>query len=172
MANKNKNKGKGWERDVCKIMETYFGGSWLRTWGSGNFVGGMNMHRLAKLSEGQIHNNKGDIVPPDEYDIVIECKAYKEFAFNTLLSTGNSILNGWIDQVELDILDDNEFYFIVFKINNKGSYIVVNTKFMSAGLQTSNNFSMYKYKGNNYMITEFTKFIEENVDAIKKLSIK
>ena len=172
MSNRNKEKGKSWERDTCKIMERIFGGSWIRVPNSGAFIGGLNQSRMDKLSAGQIHNSKGDIIPPDEYDIVVECKSYKDFPFNTLLGDGCALLNGWIDQVETDILDDNEFYFITFKINNKGSYIVVNTKFLSSGLKTSKNFSMYNHKEKVYLITDFIPFLEENAEIIKKLSIR
>ena len=172
MSNRNKEKGKSWERGTCKIMGEIFGGSWIRVPNSGAFIGGKNVVRVEQLSEGQIHNSKGDIIPPDEYDIVIECKSYKDFPFNTLLSDGCALLNGWIDQVETDILDDEEFYFITFKINNKGSYIVVNTKFLPYGLKTSKNFSMYNHKGKVYLITDFIPFLEENVEVIKQLTIK
>lgn len=167
--NRNKEKGKSFERDVCKIMTKHFGGSWIRTWGSGNFIGGKNVSRMEKLSESQIHNNKSDITPPDEFNLAIECKAYKDFAFNTLLDEGNAVMDKWLGQIETDIIGD-EFYFIVFKINCKGMYIVVNTKFMSQGLKTSRNFSMYHYNNNTYLITAFEPFILENISAIRKLS--
>ena len=46
--NRNKEKGKGFERDICKIMTKYFGGSWIRTWGSGNYVGGISQDTEGK----------------------------------------------------------------------------------------------------------------------------
>ena len=167
--NRNKEKGKGFERDICKIMSKYFGGSWIRTWGSGNYVGGKNVDRMNKLSDSQIHNNRSDITPPDEFNLAIECKAYKDFPFNTLLADGNAIMDKWIGQIETDIQGE-EFYMIVFKINSKGIYIVVNTKFLKSGLKTSKNFSMYKFEGKTYLITAFEPFIAENVEIIRQLS--
>lgn len=172
MASKSKIKGKAYERDVCKLMIEYFGGSWIRVPNSGAFIGRSNAFRMKDLSEGQIHNSRGDIIPPDEYDIVIECKSYKDFPFNTLLGDGCALLNGWLEQVEVDILNDEEFYFVTFKINNKGSYIVVNTKFLGKGLKTNKNFSMYNFNGKVYLITDFESFIQNNVDIIKKMCIK
>lgn len=78
-------------------------------------------------------------------------------------------MDKWLGQIETDIIGD-EFYFIVFKINCKGMYIVVNTKFMTQGLKTSRKFSMYHYNNNTYLITAFEPFILENISAVKKLS--
>ena len=71
--NASKNKGKGYEREICKIMESYFGGSWQRTFTSGAFTGGINAWRAKVLSNSQLLNNSNDIVPPDEYPHAARC---------------------------------------------------------------------------------------------------
>jgi len=87
-VNKNKNKGKAFERVIAKHLTEVFDLSFTRTPNSGAYVGGMNMFGMKQLSDSQILLSEGDIIVPDElYNMKIECKAYTSFAFHQLFST-------------------------------------------------------------------------------------
>lgn len=164
MANKNKNKGKSWERDICSELSRALDGSFMRVPNSGAAVGGLNAFRKNSMSNNQIHLAKGDIIPPDELPkMVIEAKSYKDFPFHQLLTNGDcKQLNVWIEQT-LDCVDDNDVWFVIFKINNKSSYIVFENKYF-------NNFKLQNYvKYKNFIVTEFIPFLNENSDSIKTL---
>lgn len=119
----SKNKGKIGERELSKIFQKTFGGSWIRTFTSGAYTGGVNKFRSQILSESQLLNQSNDIVAPDEFpNVAIECKFYKDFDFHHLFRVeGNAILNDWINQVENSGIDMKKaFPMICFKINRKG----------------------------------------------------
>lgn len=75
----SKNKGKSWERDICKFLGNTLGGSFIRVPNSGAFIGGSNASRKVMLSDGQVRQAKGDIVPPDELiKLNIEAKTIRK----------------------------------------------------------------------------------------------
>ena len=85
MANKNKNKGKAFERQICEILSKCFGLNFQRVPNSGAFVGGLNIQRYDKLTEEQKLLADGDIIVPKELShISMECKSYKDFSFSSL----------------------------------------------------------------------------------------
>ena len=172
MVNKNKTKGKTFENQICKIMETIFGGSFMRCFGSGAYVGGANVVRMQKLSESQILNTRGDIVPDDSMpNLIIECKSYKDFPFN-LLSDNKSIavMDKWLAQVETDVLN-NEFYFLTFKINNKGIFGVFRQDLIT-DCEVIGNYSIYNYNNKKYIICNLEEFLKNNKNKIKQKTKK
>jgi len=171
-GNLNKDKGKRGERELCKILEKEFGGSWIRTAGSGNYVGGINAKRAQYLSETQLLSARNDIIPPDEYKFAaIECKNYEEFEFHLLLKpTGASKLNKWIDQVKESSYDEiNDFPCICFKPNRKGWYLVCKLEYVSQLDLGKLNFSIYRYKEKAYLITDMLEFFHTYKEEIKDL---
>lgn len=170
MTNRNKEKGKSAERECAKILAEHFGGSWTRTWGSGNFVGGANIWRAQKLSESQLLNNANDLVPPDEFShVAVECKAYKDFEFHHLYrSEGNITLNKWIDQVEdSGISLEKDFPMICFKPNRKGWFICVWADKVSEFNFANLNYTVYKKGDKRYVITDFIEFIQQNKENLE-----
>ena len=63
MSSKSKNKGKGFEREVCRILSEIYQDNFERVPHSGAFVGGLNAARKSTLTENQIKAFKGDIIP-------------------------------------------------------------------------------------------------------------
>lgn len=124
MSSKSKIKGKSGEREIGKLFEKVFGGSWQRVFGSGAFVGGSNAFRKGHLSEGQIRSYKADIVPPDDFNIVLEVKSYADFPFHQLVQNKEiPLLEDWIQEV-YDCIDDGDFWLICQKFNRKGWYVL------------------------------------------------
>lgn len=155
-----KNKGNSWERDVAKILTETFGYHFNRNIaGSGNYIGGKNSFRKNVLTKEQLQFCLGDISVPSEMSkMCVECKFYKEFPFHHLLIKKSiPILDSWIQQ-QLDIVDDDMFWFIAFKINRAGSYIAVpyNKIIVKDDL---GNHSIYYYNNEKYIITDLESFL-------------
>jgi len=123
MSNANKNKGKGWERELAKHLSKVTGKSFTRVPNSGAFVGGKNFFRTETLSKEQIGMFEGDLITPKEWDHVrFECKFYKKMAWAKLFAPeGESQMNKWIEQVSQGT---RPYWFLCFKINNIGRFVL------------------------------------------------
>lgn len=169
MAVKSKTKGKSGERMVCKIFESVFGGSWQRVFGSGAFIGGNNAGRKDFLSAGQIKNAKADIVPPDNFNIVIESKAYKDFPWHKLIQQEPILLlEAWLDEI-FSCLDNNDFWLLCVKIDRKGWFVLFDSEFEPFQYK---NHSRYFSSARNkeFIITaSLENFLEQNKDRILSL---
>lgn len=159
----SKNKGKSGERELCKILEGYFGGSFIRVHNSGAFVGGKNASRKETLSKNQIRNAKADIVTPDHMPkFVLESKFYADFPFHMFLTNDNvPLLDGWIAQ-QLECVDTDDFWMVCFKINRKGWFGCIEYS------------SDFKYKTHirykSYAVFNLKEFLEDNIDVINEKS--
>ena len=158
--NASKNKGSNFEREIANDLTKVFGYSFIRNKTSGAFLGGVNASRKETLSESQILLDDGDIIPPDELShISIECKFYKDFAFNLMLSE-NALLDGWIKQAE----QSDKIWFLIWKINRRGirvTYSINNTS--KHELQLPDSYCIYKDK---YIICDYDGFFECNKDRL------
>lgn len=169
-GSKSKNKGSGYERELCKFLGETFGGSFIRSSNSGAFIGGKNAARKANLSETQIKGQKGDILAPDHMPkLVLEAKFYAEFRFHQLLQPGAMPqLDEWIGQC-LDAVDDGDLWMICFKINLRGSYVAVPAKFCTD--MTLKNYAVYDTeKYGRFYVTELKDFFTVNREQILGLS--
>lgn len=160
MTSKSKSKGNGWERECAKILSDIFGYHFERNKnGSGAFVGGTNRSRKSYLSDTQILSFMADILPPDEMKkMCVECKFYKEFPFHHfLLNKSIPILDKWIEQ-QFDIIDDNSFWFVAFKINRAGSFIAIPQYLIDIDNRLKNH-AIYYYDNKPYIIADFEEFL-------------
>jgi hypothetical protein len=173
MASKSKNKGKSFERDVCKILANIYNDNFVRVPNSGAFVGGINAVRKNHLTENQIIACKGDIIPPDDWRYFnCECKNYADFPFHHLLQDKSiPLLESWIDQT-LDAHDDNDIDLIFMKFNRKGIYLV-----FPQALKKQFKLAQYidytsKTQG-TWTITFWDDFMaqKQNTDAIENMAI-
>lgn len=171
MTSAAKAKGNGFERECAKILSDAFGEHFNRNIsGSGGYIGGSNVFRKKILAESQIWNNKGDIICPDSFKgkFVIECKFYKEFSFHHfLINKSIPLLDKWIEQ-QFDIIDDDDFWVVIFKINRCGSYIVIKEDLCPFIDNRMGNYSIYYYKNEKYIVTDFEPFVKLYKDEIIK----
>nr|DAV04702.1 MAG TPA: cytochrome C6 [Caudoviricetes sp.] len=169
MVNHAKVKGNSWERECAKLLSKCLGCHFERNKnGSGAFVGGKNSQRMKYLSTTQILSFLGDVIPPDNMTkMCVECKFYKDFPFHHfLIDKEIPLLDDWIQQ-QLDIVNDTHFWFVAFKINFAGSYIVIPQKLLDNQDITINH-SLYHYKNECYIIADFENFIKVYKDFIIK----
>lgn len=123
MTNKAKSKGNLFEREIATYLSELYDKKFIRVPNSGAYTGGKNTTRKKEMTEGQVKTFRGDIIPPDEYKIVIECKSYSYFPFHRVIQEKEiSLLDGWIKEVETDA--EKDFWLLFFKISNKGTYAV------------------------------------------------
>lgn len=166
--NKNKNKGKTWERELATHLSKVTGKSFLRVPNSGAYVGDSNSFRVDVLTPEQIGMFEGDIITPKEWDHVrFECKFYKKIAWGQLWQKeGESQLNSWIKQAEQG---SRPFWFLCFKINNIGKFIVFSDDPSLPYL--FDNMLRYEADGLNgkYYIATMDGFFELNKDKIEGL---
>ena len=158
--NRNKNKGKAYERKVANHLSDVFTLSFTRTPNSGAYVGGMNASRIEHLSESQVLLTEGDIIVPDEMrNLKIECKTRKSFAFHSLF-THNKELQEWIEQAK----SDEKVWFLIFKINNRGEFICFDQRIFE--MFKFNNFMVYN---DGYIIVPYKNFFETNKETLLDL---
>ena len=159
MSNYNKSKGNTYERQLAKQLSDVFKLNFNRVPNSGAFVGGKNINRAQKLSEKQMLLMSGDIIVPEELAHVdFECKFYKELSFNSLFSNCE-LLNTWIKQASNTV---KSLWFLFFKINHKGEFVVFDKKHYKL-CKDIKNFFTYK---DQYIICSADNFLENNKEQI------
>lgn len=164
-GSKSKNKGKGFEREVCNFLADLYDDSFTRVPDSGAFTGGKNAYRRNTLTEGQIRAHKGDIIPPDEWKYFnAECKNYAEFPFHQMFTRSPvPLLEAWLEQT-LEAADEGDCNILFMKFNRKGRY---------CAFQLPNTFGTLRHldytdkQGNNWRFTGFEDFFELNRDTFK-----
>jgi Holliday junction resolvase len=162
----SKQKGNAGELQLSKVLSTALGGSFVRSNASGAFIGGKNSFRKKVLSENQIKNTKGDIVPPDDMThLVIECKSYNLFRYHQIFQEC-PMLDGWITQAR-ESADSDDFWILVFKANRMPWSIVFDHTLM--GRFGLGNYAVYNNKTGRYVITDLDVFLSENKDKINQL---
>lgn len=121
MSNAQKDKGKRFEREVAKFLSEVFGLNFMRVASSGAYIGKSNQSRKTTMTNTQIISQRGDIIPPDAFSAVIECKNHRDFStgFAGILQGENKKLNAWLSEVLLDSEDGAIPYFLVFKITGQ-----------------------------------------------------
>jgi hypothetical protein len=161
MPSKQKAKGNNFERTIAKHLSTVFGHNFERVPTSGAMTGGLNAHVLERLSDSQKLLLEGDLIPPDEMpNLKIECKSLKKLSFSSFL-TGNKTLDDWIAQAKSSV----KIWFLIFKINNRGTFILTHEYFFKK-FNVKLNYIYY----NGYYVLPMADFFEFNKDIILDLS--
>lgn len=125
MANKSKAKGNRFEREIAQLLSELVGDTFLRTQGSGGFVGGSNAKRKNILTAGQVKQFRGDIIPPDGVDLIVECKNYSNLqgGFHSIMSGDSKQLDEWLSEVRFDSENGTKAHSLFFKINGTNGKI-------------------------------------------------
>lgn len=166
MPSPSKNKGSGFEREVSKYLTEKYGATFIRAPGSGAYTGGSNSHRRQVLHEGQVRSFKGDIMPPDGFNLLnAEAKFYADFPFHQLFGECNQ-LEVWLEQL-MTASDPGDLNILFMKFNRKGRYVAV-----QANMTWAHDCSCLRYYSSTYgywMIYNFEKFFDLNSDRFKNL---
>ena len=112
MGVNGKAKGNSFERQVANIFSERFSSlfgvdkPFRRNVDSGSFYGNKNSFRMVdSVSE---HIRVSDILSPDSFRFVLECKSYKDAPslFN-VISSGSDLIDSWLSQVVSDVSNLN-----------------------------------------------------------------
>lgn len=161
MPSRQKAKGNNFERTIAKHLSETLGGNFERVPTSGAMTGGLNAHILERLSDSQKLLLEGDLIPPDELpNLKIECKSLKKISFSSFL-TKNATLDDWIEQAK----SNEKLWFLIFKINNRGTFVATHEYFFKKFYVTSN----YMYYNKSY-IFPMENFFEQNIELISQLA--
>ena len=162
MPNKNKNKGKSYERAICKHLSKVFGLNFERIPNSGAFTGGKNFFRSEKLSAEQLLLTDGDLIVPSELaHLKFECKNHKDLSFPSFF-VGSAKLDEWIKQSK----GGNRLaWFLIFHVNNVGDFIIFDKRWEGV-FKLKHNWMQYD---NAYIITTTKDFFEDNKEILLNL---
>ena len=168
MTSAAKANGNSWERECAKIMSDVFGYHFERNKnGSGAFTGGKNSIRRQYLSNTQKLSFMADVLPPDDMQkACIECKFYKEFPFHHfLIDKKIPDLDSWIEQ-QYEAIEEDSFWFIAFKINRCGSFIVIPKEECDFIEGSRFNHSIYYHNDKEFIVADFESFLKRFKDQI------
>lgn len=164
MANPQKNKGKRFERDVAKFLTETFNKNFMRVPNSGAFTGGKNQHRVQAMSGAQVKIHRGDIIAPDEFNFIVECKNHRAFStgFAGILLGNNKVLDGWLSEVYTDAEQGKIPHALAFKItgSNANIFFALPKEQFGQILDTKMSYAIYYHKasGKDYIIVPSSVF--------------
>jgi hypothetical protein len=167
MPSKSKAKGSSFEREVAAFLSSLYSASFVRVPNSGAYIGRSNSHRKNILDANQTKSFKGDIIAPDDWvNFNSECKSYATFPFHLLLSGDCKVVESWLDQL-MEVSDPDNLNILMFKINRKGRFVAVQTKYT----WVTDNFILYtSAKHGDWVFIEFDNFFKLNKDLLKAYS--
>lgn len=157
-----KKKGNEWERTVAKLLSDVFDEPFIRVPTSGAMTGGKNWKRKENMTAGQIKSFAGDIIPPDDYHVSIECKSSGLFTFKRMFHPNHALLEGWLQQTRHDA--GNTFWLLCLQISGNGTYAVLPRTVETASL----NLGHYFVHKDVYM-TLLNPFLTNNRDALRDI---
>lgn len=164
MASKSKAKGNSFEREICGYLNSLTGLNFMRVPSSGGYIGGGNQKRVANMDDDQVRMMDGDIITPPEWrDWSLEAKFYKDIAWKKMFQPeGIAQLNNWIEQAKQTSKPN---WFLFFKINNCGTYIVFERNAVDKnGFEIGSSFMIYM---SDYIIMDMKLFMGANYDKIR-----
>ena len=133
MAINSKKKGNSFERLISnKLSErfkihTKLEQSFRRNSDSGSYFGGSNISRCGThdLSNATF----GDIITPDNFKFVIECKSYSSpLSLKNIMKQSDPKIDSWIKQVSQDSEVSGLCPVIIVKYNNHPIYVISKDK--------------------------------------------
>ena len=167
MTSPQKAKGSSFEREVANHLTKLYSESFIRAPGSGAYVGGKNQSRKQMLHEGQVRSFKGDIVPGQSFTkFNAECKSYADFPFHQVLAGSCKQLDSWLNQL-MDVADEGDLNILFVKINRKGRFVGVQSKYT----WVTDQFMYYTSQNHgDWILVDFDHFFSYNKDLLKAYS--
>lgn len=170
-GSKSKAKGSRGELELCKKLGAIFNGSFVRSSGSGAYIGGANSHRKSSLSENQIRSVKSDIVPPDFMPkFVVESKLYSEIPYHQFFSGEPvAMIDGWIKQI-LETVDDTDFWSLIFRADRRPWVILVEARHEKELHLPPTHMFYISSAGAKYILCNLDEFLANSKDDVLRLT--
>lgn len=156
MSNPSKAKGNSFERQIAKILSEqyeylYGPNSSQRNISSGSMYGGSNKIRANDVNKDFIYF-ASDIICPNAFKYVIECKFYKTPpSINSIITQNNSQWDKWVKQVENDADSAGKSPMLIIKYNDVKPFVLIKDRFDNI---------IFNYK--EYFAYDFNEFINNN----------
>ncbi len=145
-------KGRRNERNLCKVLTTRFGVSFERSVGSGN-----RWKQVKHLSKSSRDVLVGDVVCPDDFSWVLECKSGYEdkVDFHSLFVKGNKTIDDFLVQVTKDSGRSLKLPMLLYKRNMKPWLAFVRTENLPSDVEF-----VYKIQYRDWTIVLLDKLLE------------
>lgn len=167
-----KAKGSSYERHVAWFLSSTFQEhtgiecAFRRNVDSGSFFGGKNKKRV--LSYDTSKATFGDIICPDTFKYIVECKALRDPpTFRSLVYNNVLKWNSWIKQVEQDAANANKEPMIMARFNRIEDIVMVKKRIEDAYILKYHDY--YLYLQSDYFRLSLDVFF---TDAERTLSVK
>lgn len=125
MPSKSKSKGNMFENQIAKMLNNvYDTEQFARAPLSGAYMGKSNAQKRSGIAHAAQDTLRGDIITPDDFPFVIECKNYNDAPlYHKVMEGCDRHLDKWIAEVEFDAAQANKQPMLFFKTTRKGSFV-------------------------------------------------
>jgi hypothetical protein len=157
-----KKKGDTYERIVAKDLSKRFNDVFRRVPQSGAFMGGNNRFRNKDLRKDAQEILAGDLICPQWFPLIIECKNYKNTPkLQNLMTIGDKEFDEWVRQAKLESETSGKDWVIIFKITSmRGKqFVALDHKVFDSKVNTrTDRYLMYE----GTIIIEYNEFFEKH----------
>jgi hypothetical protein len=162
MAIHSKKKGNSYELVIAKRLSAEFNTEFRRVPNSGAFTGGKNRAKVVDLRADAQEILSGDLIGPKGFPFLVEVKHYADDPmFHKIIQGQDLTLDRWIAQNDGDAAFVDKESLIVFKINRKGEYVVINEESSYVVLDNGELGPYIRYKGKLIMALDtFFKIVD------------
>jgi len=125
MASKSKTKGSAFENVIAKMLNTVYNTKeFSRCPLSGAWMGRSNAAKRSGVNAAAQETLRGDLITPDSFPFVIECKSYHDSpSYNGIIQGADRMLDKWLKEVEFDATQANKMPMLWFKTTRKGTFV-------------------------------------------------
>ena len=160
MANKSKDKGSAFERAIAKRLTESFGEPFVRSAGSGAWLGGRNANREAP--ESVRRDRTGDIACPEGLPFLIECKRYRDIPD---LFEPSERIGKWLDQL-LEGFREGDIPILIFQGDRRPAMAMME---MIHGIHsmTESHWLRYRHRDVNWAVLKLDSALPALVSKFK-----
>ncbi len=147
----SKRKGSAFENVIAKFLNNvHETEEFARTPGSGAWMGRSNAFKRAGVNAAAQDTLRGDLITPDSFPYVIECKSYSDSpSYNGIIKGADKMLDKWLKEVEFDATHAEKCAMLWFKTSRKGTFVALPINSM---YQDFTELFDYVLKYRNYII--------------------
>lgn len=167
MAKRSGPKGDEFERLMAsKLNEAYNTEEFVRTPGSGAFVGLTNFGKKFGLAEDVKRTLASDLITPEWFKFSVECKWYKDKPnYAAIIKGSDTDLDGWLGETLYDAINLKLAPLLFFKTNRKGVHVALWKFFKDIWIFRESTVAVepnYYLVYGDFLITDANWFLENN----------
>jgi hypothetical protein len=178
MTSKSKSKGNRFEHEVAAHFNTvYETKAFARTPSSGAMVGQSNFAKRQGLEDHVINTLSSDLIVPQWFKYCVECKNYKEPPdFNTVLASGSTLLDGWLEEALRDATNTNTLPILCWKVPRRGWFYSLPEQLIRSFVNMEEGYGKEfseapHIRYNGYCLYHYTSF-EAQSESLKNICVR